>query len=946
MKFEELIVLLPCHSLEDFPVHPEGTEAEGLLAAWSALWHPALIASAGRMPGWFRADGPPDTLANRLLVIPQSSESLLLAGWASRAKTEGAHVVRKLHRRAEIVAAALAELDGGDGGVHADLAADFLALGYCFLAVELLTRQMRYMSNLDEVHLQNEVVAAAQAAMIGDELSARRQLKTCFETLLEARERFYPVEAFLVDLTLVASSTLGERLRQELSAEGPRNLLLSGQVLEQMAKGQPETLAVLRSALERRLVSVAGGEYIERELPLMPVESIRRELLRGAAVYQDILGASPAVFGRRRFGLAPVLPQILTRLGYQGALHLTLEDGQFPQSAQCKTRWEGLDGSALDALSCLPVDASRPESFLSFPRHMGETMDRDHVATLLLAHWPGQACDFYEDLRRMSSYAPALGKFITLDDYFQNTNRPGDLTRFKADQYRSPYLRQAIIREESEPLTRLAGHHRRALAAESEQAIATVATLLGNGSMAERADFLGELERLASSSETTTVQLSSFDQQLTAQAEATARRLRDNLFRAGTAAERGYLIFNAQSFTRQVGIDVSSLSAPPEVKGPVMSVQDAGGKKLAVVELPGMGYAWIGPGPAAAKSKPPKGTKPLAEGTILRNEFMEVTIHPNTGGVRSVYVPGQRGNRLSEQLALRLPSPRPKPGDVWRDPDEDANYSVMACDGVEVTSAGPALGEIETRGRLLDREGKKLAGFVQRFQLWRGSRVMGLEIELDLIEPLRAEPWNSYVAARFAWGDTAAELSRSVSLTRQPTTAKRLEAPHFIEIRSDKLRTTLLTGGLPYHRMTGDRMLDTLLVVRGDSTRKFRLGVGLELAHPALQAIDLMDPVILLPETPAPPEAQRVGWLFHVDAKNVVATHWEPHSVAPDGNGFRVRLLETEGRPGRVHLRAFRPLKSARQIDFKGQTLVGLPIEGDRVSLDLAAYEWAEVEVV
>ena len=92
--FSELIVLLPCHSLEDFPVHHEGAEAEGLLSAWSALWHPALIASAGNLPSWFRADAPPDDLDGRLIIVPQASESLLLAGWTTTAKEAGALVLR------------------------------------------------------------------------------------------------------------------------------------------------------------------------------------------------------------------------------------------------------------------------------------------------------------------------------------------------------------------------------------------------------------------------------------------------------------------------------------------------------------------------------------------------------------------------------------------------------------------------------------------------------------------------------------------------------------------------------------------------------------------------------------------------------------------------------------------------------------------------------------
>jgi alpha-mannosidase len=269
---------------------------------------------------------------------------------------------------------------------------------------------------------------------------------------------------------------------------------------------------------------------------------------------------------------------------------------------------------------------------------------------------------------------------------------------------------------------------------------------------------------------------------------------------------------------------------------------------------------------------------------------------------------------------------------------------VAACDSVEIVSAGPALGEIVTRGRLLDLEGKKLAGFVQRFQLPRGSRVLSIDIDLDIEQLPRADAWNSYYAARFAWSDEEAELWRSVSQTNQPTDAKRLEAPQWIEIRGDKHSTAILTGGLPYHRGIGLRKLDTLLVVRGERARKFKLGVGLDLPHPWQQAVDLLDPPLVVPRVPAPPAAARNGWLFNVDAKNVTATHWEPLREEGKVVGFRVRLLETEGRPGRVQLRAFREVRSARQIDFDGNTIVEFSVSGDTIPIDLSAYEWVEVE--
>ena len=69
MKFTELTVLLPCHSLEDFPTYYEGSQADELLAAWCAPWHPALLAG-GAMPNWQRVNMPPEALADRLIVLP------------------------------------------------------------------------------------------------------------------------------------------------------------------------------------------------------------------------------------------------------------------------------------------------------------------------------------------------------------------------------------------------------------------------------------------------------------------------------------------------------------------------------------------------------------------------------------------------------------------------------------------------------------------------------------------------------------------------------------------------------------------------------------------------------------------------------------------------------------------------------------------------------------
>src|SRR5262245_26956680 len=110
MKYQELLILLPCHSLEDFPTYHEGDDANSLLANWTALWHPALIASAQALPTWCRADTPPADLTDRLLVVPTVSQSQLPTGFAQRAKEAGAVLVRKQVERQDVLAEALQPL--------------------------------------------------------------------------------------------------------------------------------------------------------------------------------------------------------------------------------------------------------------------------------------------------------------------------------------------------------------------------------------------------------------------------------------------------------------------------------------------------------------------------------------------------------------------------------------------------------------------------------------------------------------------------------------------------------------------------------------------------------------------------------------------------------------------------------------------------------------------
>lgn len=995
MKYTDLVVLLPCQSLESLSLEREAIEAEELLSAWSALYHPLLVADARSAPRWLPAESPPDEPAEALYVVPSPSEPLLPEGWPARAETAGATVLRGYGDRRSIIAAAL---EGFPQAPQVDpaLAAEFLALGYCHLQVELLTRQLRYMSNLDEVRFRESLVAAAEVAAAGDPQGAREHLREAFDRLVEAREYFYPVETYLLDLTLVAHTTLGPSLRHELSCGRPVNVLISGEVLRRLSEAEPESLAALKFALADGTVSIIGGEYRELELPLLTPEEILYQLRKGLAEYRDLLGLRPTLFGRRRFGLTPILPQILRKLGFDGALHFTLDEGRLPAESQSKIRWEGVDSTEIEALARVPVDANTPDIFLRLAQRLGNSMDLDHAATTIFAHWPAQTCPWYGDLRRMAEYGPALGKMTTLATYFENTQYAGRSTKYSADKYRSPYLNQDVESGRRDPIGRWVEHHGRMAAIQglaglrllaaairpqradtlsqagvpAHTAAPLAAELLQPASIGNRSpdlpdpheqfDYPGEPvgagaepSEPAGDSASSGVPSARLWQQslgpldepsldrpeaIAAESDQALAAISQGIAPASDGAVQGCLLVNPWSFARRVWVDISGLTQPPAVAPPVRLVCRGEGFQRALVDVPAMGYAWIGPGSRHALPDDRKPSEPLAQGNQLRNEFFQVVVHPQTGAIQSITNYAVRGNRLGHRLAYRFG----RQAEVEAGSEEE--YSATSAEEIVAENPDEATGRITVRGHLLGRQGQRLAGFVETFEARRGSRVLCVSIDLELDHLPDGVPWQSYYAARFAWSDETANTYRGVGLTSQPTDAPMIEAPHYFDIRARRTRLTLLTGGLPYHRRYGVRKLDTLLVVAGESARSFRMGIGVDLTHPVPAALEFLAPDlprrdgVCRPPSPA-------AWLFHVDARNVAATHWEPLVSEGQMVGYRLRLLETEGREALVGIRSFRSVARAQRVNFLGEDPVELPAAGDRVECEIHPYQWLQVEV-
>jgi alpha-mannosidase len=952
MFFEDLIVLIPSHSLEDFPAELGEDEAASLLNSFAVAWHPALLADAKVLPRWHRADDPPDGSQKRLILLPKSCESWAPSGWAERVAGENCTVVRGLADRAAMLAAALAPL-GEPVAVDPDLVADFLALGFAYLEIELLTRKMRHFSNLDEVHIKREAVAAAEAALAGDGETARTRLAACFESLAEARERFYPVDCYLIDLCLVIPRLADEHLQKALSAGTAISVLASAVDLDEIAKSAPGVFAALREAHAAGTADLICGDLCEMPLPLMSLSSVLWQLGEADRRTRRLLGKPATVWGRRRYGVFPLLPQILKKAGFTGALHVVLDDGIYPDAEQSKVRWEGIGGTSIDAWSRIPLAADAAVSFLRLPDRMAESMDNDHVAAVALARWPEVKAPFLDDLRRIQKYAPVLGKFVSFTDFFQKTDSPTRHALYKPGEYLTPYLFQSAAREEEDAISRFTRQVRRRARFDACAWLHGMRSTLAGRSPVDEAmaplerdvEMLGERRDPQAAAEVE----QRLDQSLTESAGALAK-----LVVTGAGDQPGYLIFNTLGFRRVVSVPLDSSGPQPQPAAEKSWVQWGSGHHAVTVDVPGAGFVWVAAGQTHA-ALPADDSASLASSELLRNEFFEVHLNPATGGIAQIKGYGRSPNRLSQQLNYRFSRERTVTiGEGDRAEQTKSHYAEMRRRTSEVTCAGPAVGEVVTTGDIVDQtSGARLAGYRQTVRVWRGRPVVELDIELEIEKMPDAEPWHNYFASRFAWHDETASLTRSAMMGAHETSEERIEALHYLEIATPEQRTTILAPGLPFYRKTGPRMVDSLLVVARETARNFRFVIAIDQDYPMQSALDALSPVVVVPTKAGPPRSGTTGWFFHLPTRQVQMLQLLPLEAVGSGDmapakkgcGCALRLVETEGRPVRARLRCFRTPRSARQRDLTGQTIYELAIDGDAVLIDLTSFEIADIEI-
>ena len=98
-----------------------------------------------------------------------------------------------------------------------------------------------------------------------------------------------------------------------------------------------------------------------------------------------------------------------------------------------------------------------------------------------------------------------------------------------------------------------------------------------------------------------------------------------SLPRTNGTVQSQYLLMNPLGFVRQIGVDLSKF------------LPASSGMGRGVIEVPPFGFTFFTADDLAASRQNTERSEPIVQGeNMLVNEFCEVTIHPETGGIRSI----------------------------------------------------------------------------------------------------------------------------------------------------------------------------------------------------------------------------------------------------------------------------------------------------------------------
>lgn len=439
MSLRRLTVFFPDTSLDDLAASLEDREVDSLLTAWTAAWHPALLAGCEAIPERARLSAGP--AAGTVVAILPAAWGDVFAGPPDGGASP--EIIRGLESADAITMAAyrrLADMESEQPTAVESLpgaghAGDFQALGLAVLLADLMARRMRSEADLVGTGFAAAVRAAARGAVAGDDQQVRERLREAFACLEATRARYYPVESWAIDAVLLGPTVGGAAASRDLDGPVPLAVVATGDVLRHLATVEPALIATLRQAVADGRIEPCGGRADDEPLDRLSLESIRDSFSRGRAAWREFVGREPVCQAAIAGGSSAVLPQILAGFGSPSALFSLCDGSPLPDPGSGRILWEGPGGSGVEAAARIPLHAGSSRSVLAIPDALGDAMDHDHVAVIQFASYAGSASPWHRLVRRIGHWSTLLGSFVTPSGFMAETAGSSTTVRFEPDAF-------------------------------------------------------------------------------------------------------------------------------------------------------------------------------------------------------------------------------------------------------------------------------------------------------------------------------------------------------------------------------------------------------------------------------------------------------------------------------------------------------------------------------
>ncbi len=969
--FSEISVLIPGYSIEDLPTDLPEDGASSLLNAVACAWHPRLIQRSTSIPLFRQAESLSGYPGRRIVLVPQPSESWMPHEWRSVLRDQGHIVIAGCVSREDWLAAIETSLNDDEAGTLDSTEASpsitspilvnhFLSLGTVLLQTQLLSRRRHHFVDADNLLLGRQIRLAADASLIGDDAAARTHLARCFEHLRETRERFYPLNCYLIDICIPSDDEEAIAIRQLLNSSTKLNLFTSGNDLTRWLSNDATLAAIIKDAVNIGQLELLTGHDAETRTSLGSMANTINDLERCIATVKQITGNPPRHWARRRYGLTASMPALLNHMGFESALHVALDDGLYPDRERSQFDWQAPDGSIIAASSRIPLAVDSASGFLRFAERYNESMQDDTTAALFLARLPSLKSPWLHDLQIAAGYAPVLGEFATIGQLCHAASGSRLAERHEHSDYLSPFLIQSSVLKTESPVSGPASLRQLTQRLESLRTLLGMATLIRAGEAACKSlQTLTEIETEIAKLELDQVDVTNTTndrlQQIQNSAKAISKRLDQTEISLAAALQskvpskaagvRGLFIVNTIPFARFHGVAWPKDWAQPAASKVIELAERVGVTERLLVKLPPGGFAWLTEAEFGQATQPIlepiKSEPPLAESLTLRNRHFEVTLSDKTGGVSAVTYHQQRANRLSQQLCFRYERDQTLPDDGSGEIRKTA-YAVARLIESKVVDTGTVFAAIETVVELVSPVDESVLAVVrQKTSVDRVQPRVKLNLRFESVaNSIKGNPWLTYFGCRFAWDNESAAITRAVMGQAAGFRAERFESPDYVEISDTDHRVVIATHGRPYHRRSGPRMLDSLLIVEGESSREFNFTIDFDQPFPLRTSTEALNLPLIQPTTDLAPTSIPSGWIVGLSAKHVdlVQTFVRP-ATEETSEELTVLLAETEGISGSCLIRTARQPSAAFSVNAERTEKVSLEITSQGVVVPFNAFQ-------